>query len=184
MCPNIVLPTMSGHAPKELPDNVLGITSQTRMRASATSWTVCGLTWWLLIHRCIMSHRCSIGFRSEQLEGQSMTSVPSSSRNCLNTLATWGQAMSCTRKNSGDQLQQLKVRVCWLQQGGLCLPRPSPTHDRTGHAGWCYSVTCAQCKPALICKDNGAQTVDLSILVFSCEHQSGCMVLDCEHRSH
>ena len=32
---------------------------------------------------------------------QSMASMPLSSRNCLHTLATWGWALSCTRRNPG-----------------------------------------------------------------------------------
>ncbi|TWW62758.1 hypothetical protein D4764_04G0014050 [Takifugu flavidus] len=36
----------------------------------------------------IMSQRCSTGFRSGEHGGQSMVSIPSSSRNCLHTLAT------------------------------------------------------------------------------------------------
>ena len=35
-----------------------GISSQTWIRASVGSWTVCGGTWWRRIHRYTMSHRC------------------------------------------------------------------------------------------------------------------------------
>lgn len=42
------------------------------------------------------SQRFSTGLRSGWREGQSMAS--SSSRNCLQTFVTWGQAWSCTRK--------------------------------------------------------------------------------------
>ena len=35
-------------------------------------------------------------------EGQSMASMPSSSRNCIHTLASWDQALSCTRMNPGS----------------------------------------------------------------------------------
>ena len=51
--------------------------------------------------RYITSHRCSIGSRSGEHEGRSMASMPSSSRNCLHTLATWGRALCCTRRNPG-----------------------------------------------------------------------------------
>ena len=45
--------------------------------------------------------RCSIGFRSGERQSQSIASMPLSSRNCLHTLATWGRALSCTRRNPG-----------------------------------------------------------------------------------
>lgn len=51
------------------------------------SRTVCGGTWQHWLHQYTMSHKCSIGFRSGEREGQSMPSMPSSSRNCLHTLA-------------------------------------------------------------------------------------------------
>lgn len=38
-----------------------------------------------------MSQRCSFGFRSGEYLGQSMVTIPSSSRNCLHTVATRGQ---------------------------------------------------------------------------------------------
>ena len=60
------------------------ISSQTWIGASVSSWTVCGGTWWLRMHRYTMSHSCSFGFIQE-----------------LPTLATRGLALSCTRRNPG-----------------------------------------------------------------------------------
>ena len=57
--------------------------------------------WWYLvalIYWYITSHRCSIGFRSEEREGQSMASMSSSCRICRHILTTWGWALSCTRR--------------------------------------------------------------------------------------
>ena len=78
-----------------------GISSQTWIRASMSSWTVCGTTWQRRMHRYITSQRFSTGFKSGDREGQSMALMPSSFRNCLHTQATWGQALSCTRRNPG-----------------------------------------------------------------------------------
>ena len=75
--------------------------SQTWVRASVSSWTNCGCTWWQLDALYITSHRCSNVFRSKEWESQSMSPMPSSSRNCRHTLATWGQALSCTRRKPG-----------------------------------------------------------------------------------
>ena len=80
-------PTTCRHAPDEFAKGVWGISSQTWIRASVSSCTVCGGTWRRPMHRYIMSHRFSIGFGSVEWEGQSMASMPSSSRNCRNTLA-------------------------------------------------------------------------------------------------
>ncbi len=76
-----------------------GISSQIWTRASLSSWKVWGATWRRRMDR--MSQRCSIGFRSGKRGGHSMVLIPSSSRNCLHTLATWGWALSCTRRNPG-----------------------------------------------------------------------------------
>lgn len=46
-----------------------------------------------------------------------------------------------------------------------------------------YRVTCAQCEYALICVKNGAQMVNLPILVFPDNHQLHSMMLGCEHGS-
>ncbi len=46
------------------------------------------------------------------------------------------------------------------------------------------SVTCAQCEPALIHKENKVPMLELLILVFSGKCRSSCTVLYCEHRSH
>lgn len=48
----------------------------------------------------IMSHKCSVGFSSRE--------HPSSSRICLHTLATWGQALSCTMRNPGSHCTSIK----------------------------------------------------------------------------
>ena len=64
-----------------------GISSLTWIRASVSSWTVCGDTWRHRIHRYKTSPRFSIWFRSGEREDQSMTSIRLSSRNCLHTLA-------------------------------------------------------------------------------------------------
>ncbi len=45
-----------------------GISSQIWTRASLSSWTVWGATWWRRMDRNIMSQRCSIGFRSGERE--------------------------------------------------------------------------------------------------------------------
>ncbi len=45
-----------------------GISSQTWIRASVSSWAVCGATWWHQMHQYIMSQRFSIGFRSGEPE--------------------------------------------------------------------------------------------------------------------
>ena len=84
-----------------------GISSRPWIRASVSSWTVCGGTWRCRIHRYVMSKTYSIGFMSGEHEGKSKASVTSSSRNCLHTLATWGWALSCIRRNPGpDALVQ------------------------------------------------------------------------------
>lgn len=83
-----------------------------------------------------------------------MASMSLLSRDCLHTLATWGQALSCTRRNLVPTAQQHKFwqwlwrfyrqkGYCWLACRGLCepprifIPRSSLTHCQTGHAGWC-----------------------------------------------
>ena len=78
-----------------------GMSSQICLRASVSSCKVWGATWRRLMDRNIMSQRCSIGFRSGDRHGHSIVSIPSSSRYCLHTLATWGRALSCIRRNPG-----------------------------------------------------------------------------------
>ncbi len=78
-----------------------GISSQIWTRASLSSWTVLGVTWRRQMDRNIMSQRCYIRFRSGELWADSMVSIPSSSRNCLHTPATWGRTFLCTRRNPG-----------------------------------------------------------------------------------
>ncbi len=82
-----------------------GISSQIWTRASLSSWTVWGATWRHQMDRNIMSLRCSIGFRPGEKGDHSMVSIASSSRNCLHTLATWGRALPCTRRNPGPTAQ-------------------------------------------------------------------------------
>ena len=69
-------------------------------------------SWWVgrWMHRDVKSHRCSIGFRSGEREGQSMASMSSSSRNCLHTLGAWGRALSCTRRTL-DQHETIKCSL-------------------------------------------------------------------------
>ena len=81
-----------------------GISSQTWIRASLSSWTVCVRTWRCRMHQYITSNRCFIGCRSGQLEGQSMASMPSSSRNSIHTLATWGRALSLHQRKVWESL--------------------------------------------------------------------------------
>ena len=60
--------------------------------------------WWYLAASdtwYITYHRCLVGFRSGECEGQSMASMPWSSRIRLHPLGTWGHALSCIRRNSG-----------------------------------------------------------------------------------
>lgn len=71
-------------------NNSWRITFYIWIRESVTSWTVCGAMLWCWMHQHIMTDRCSISFRSAEETGQSMTSMPPSSRNCLHTLATQG----------------------------------------------------------------------------------------------
>ena len=65
-----------------------GISSHTQIRASVSSWKVCGGMWRQQMHQYPMSHKYSLGFRSGEQKGQSMASMPSSSRNCLRNLST------------------------------------------------------------------------------------------------
>ena len=78
-----------------------GISSQTWIKASVNSWTVCGATWRWWMEWDTMSQMCSIGFRSGERASQSIASMPSSCRNCWHTSATWGLALSCIRRNPG-----------------------------------------------------------------------------------
>ncbi len=54
----------------------------------------------------------------------------------------------------------------------------------TASADTFTSVTCAQCEPVLIHKENKVPMLELLILVFSGKCRSSCTVLYCEHRSH
>lgn len=74
-----------------------GISSQMWTRASMSSRTVWGATWWQsrMVWN-IMSPRCP----GELGGGQSVVLSPSSCRTCLHTLATWGWALSCTAPRS------------------------------------------------------------------------------------
>ena len=81
-----------------------------------------------------MSLRCS-GFRSGKRVGQSIVSMPSTSKNRYHTLATWDRALSCTRRNPGptepaygltiglriSSLYLLSVKLPWLS---ICRPVP------------------------------------------------------------
>lgn len=58
--------------------------------------------WWIRMLRYIPSQRFSIGLKPVECEGQWVTSMPLSFRNCLDILVTWGQALSCTRRNPGS----------------------------------------------------------------------------------
>lgn len=120
---------------------------------SLNSWTAWGATGFGWIKN-IMSMRCSIGFCSGEHWGQSMVSMPSSSRNYLHNLTTWVRALSSTRRNPGptapvwQQVQgfhpdtwRLSECCCELCRSlcppMICFSRPSLTHHRTCHAQQC-----------------------------------------------
>ena len=192
------LPMMSGHAPDEPTDGVLGISTQTRIRGSVSSWTVWGSTWCCQMHRYITFHRNWIVIRSGEREGQSMASMPSSSRNCLHTQVN--EVGQCPAPGGTHGKGKQQSGCSWLWHRGLCDPqrvslsRPSLTHSQTGHTGWCYrqhnihhSVSglfhaCHMCY-VLTCSDLWRKQC-ANVLVSSCKCQSSCTVLGCEHRSH
>lgn len=132
--------TASGHAPDESVDGFLGgISSHTWIRASVSSWTVCGCTWQHQMHWHITFHRCSSGFRSGERPF----------RNCFHTLATPGRILSCARRNPGPTtpvsgltvalryLVDLNMEACVTLQRQASLDYHWPT---TKLAAW-YSVS-------------------------------------------
>ena len=74
---------------------------QTWTRALMSSCTLLGWTGRLRMRWSMMSQRCSMGLRSGEHAGQSIASMPSSSRNLWHTLATCGRALSWARRNPG-----------------------------------------------------------------------------------
>lgn len=79
----------------------------------------------------------------------------------------------------------------------IYFPRPSLIHHQTRHVRWCrqhiihhdvsrlfhaWHAPHAQREPAFIWEENEVPVADLPILVFSCECQSNCTMLGCEHR--
>ena len=143
-----------------------------------------------------MFHRYSIGFRSGEQIGQSLASVPSSSRNCLHTLSTWGWALSCRTGITRDPLHQHKVwqslwgfhpstwqqsGYCRLWHGGVTLQqyassdhhwnttKPVLLDDITGSTMFTTAPphSFTPVTCALICEHNRAEMADLPILVFS-----------------
>lgn len=60
-----------------------------------------GETWRCQVDWNILPQRCSAGFKSGERRDQSLLSIPSSSRDCLHSLTTWGQALLWTRRNPG-----------------------------------------------------------------------------------
>ena len=73
------LQTTSVHASDELANGALGDLPNnhalTCIRASVSSWTVCGHTWWHRMHQYSTSHWSLIGFRSGKREGESLAMV-------------------------------------------------------------------------------------------------------------
>ena len=109
-------PTKSGHAPDELADGVLGDLipdlDQGLSDLLHSLWQYLAV----LMHQYITSHRCSIGFRSREHEGQSMASMPPSSRDCLHTLATGGTRGPLHQRRS-DNLSEDFILVPNSSQG-------------------------------------------------------------------
>ena len=132
---------------------------RTRIRPSASSWTDCGSTWWRWMHRYLMSYRCSVGFRSREWEGQSMASIPSSSGNCLHTLATWGQALSCIRKNPELNIAEMWDSLVWnmhtssllevILWGSVHAPKFPPS-SKSKHQTCCWVDALLRHCPALL----------------------------------
>lgn len=82
----------------------------------------------------ITSHRCSIGFRSGDWESQSMASMPSSSRNCLHTLATRVILLSMAVVFLGGWTDRPLLTCCWPEAVDEYLP---PTYvAKTELMGW------------------------------------------------
>lgn len=104
----------------------MGISSH--IRAS-----VCGGVWWHQISWYIIFQRFSIEFSFGECEDESVVSMPSSTRNCLHTLATWCRALSCTGMHPAYN-RLTHESVC--DTLSICLPRPSLAHCKIGHAGW------------------------------------------------
>lgn len=100
---------------------------QRYLDASVSSWTVCSGTCWRWMHQYIMSHRCSIRFRSGEREAQASESMPSSP----------------LHMRLGIVLLREEPRAQFWH-GGLCAPPtmcpPWPwslTPSQTCHARWC-----------------------------------------------
>ena len=79
----------------------ISISWQTSTRALVSSWAVFGGLGSRRMHGSMMGQKCLMWFRSGECAGQSIVSMPSSSKNRWHTIATWGWVLSCTRKNTG-----------------------------------------------------------------------------------
>ena len=77
-----------------------GIALHSWRSTSDSSCIVCGALFRRAILLDIMSHTCSMGFKSGDRAGHSITSIVSSRRYCLVTLAVCGCALSCIRIKS------------------------------------------------------------------------------------
>lgn len=107
-----------------------------------------------------------------------MPPMLSSSRNCLHSLATWGQALLCTSQYLTAVRVLLDSTWRYVQPFKDIHPRPSLTNCQTGHAGWsCQkptiptaskdfftSVTYVGCEPALICEENRGRLANSGVL--------------------
>ena len=72
-----------------------GMALHSSCSATASCWSVCGCRWRCRTRRSRVSHRCSIGLRSGDLEGHGKTLTLEFCRKVIVARAVWGRALSC-----------------------------------------------------------------------------------------
>lgn len=82
------LMTTSGHTPEELVHVALVDLQTVPDQGISEPWTVCGGVLRPCMYQYVTSQRCSVGFRSEEQESHSVTSVLSSSRKCVHIMSS------------------------------------------------------------------------------------------------
>ena len=101
-----------------------GISSQTWIKASVNSWTVCGATWRWRMEQDMMSQMCSIGFRSGEGAGHPWAppAEPLLYGGCLCLSFPPGVCSICTTAGETDSPSVLLPnRTGWFHRSGIDL---------------------------------------------------------------
>lgn len=84
------------------------------LRATPSSFKVCGWCWWLWRWCWRWSHSCSMGLQSGKRGGHSNYAIPLRCKAKFIILAQWGRALSSTKIKSGSNFLANGMIMGWI----------------------------------------------------------------------